>query len=155
METARLSRYEDLIQYLAASNVPRRENHAERSVEVQVVVPPLTGSVYMRWDQHLPYIQVSHPLVFDVPPERIADLETAITRVNESLAVPGLGFHHDKRFLYMRRCVPVYADGISTVAFQKQLADLLEVARQWIGPLKQVVAGKPGNEILNLAGPAN
>jgi hypothetical protein len=147
--STRVSRYEELVQFLADSNVPRRENHAELSVEIPVMLPPLTGSVYLRWERKMPYLQVIHPFLLDVPPARIPDIESAITRINATLTAPGLGFHHDKRFVYMRRTVPAYADGISTSALQQQISDVLAVAKEFVGPLTKIVGGAAGEQILN------
>ena len=135
MAIARLARYEDLVQYLVEGNVPHREDQLQLSVEVPVLTPPLTGTVFVRWERHLPYVQIVHPFVQDVPDSRVAAVESAITHANELLAAPGLGYHHDHRFVYMRRCVPVYAEGLLATTFQKQVAAVLEIARDHVAAL--------------------
>lgn len=149
MGPTRIAHYEDLLKYLADTNVPRRENHDERSVEIPVTMPPLSGTLFMRWERQLPYLQVLHPFILNVPVLRVREIETAITRVNVSLPSPGLGFHHDKSFLYMRRCMPVYVDGIATTSLQKDISLVLETARTYLGCLREIVDGKPGAEILS------
>src|SRR5262249_47396897 len=108
-------------------------------------------SVYIRWEKQLPYVQVIHPMVLDVPVERLAEVEHAICRANNTIAVPGFGFEYSKRFIYFRLCVPIYEEGIAAASFQRQILGAIRNARAFLLPFREVVEGKPGEEILSLA----
>jgi hypothetical protein len=151
MATTRLTSYADLLEYLKENNVPYQADPAALAVEVPVTMPPLKGVVYIRWEKALPYVQIIHPFVMNVPEGRVPAVETAIIRANNIIPLPGLGFHHDRRFVYMRLCVPMYKDGMLAANFQNQVLSVLNNAREFLQAFKAIVAGKPGEEIMALA----
>jgi len=151
MAITRLTKYADLLEYLQENQVPHRADPAMLAVEVAVTTPPLNGALYIRWEKHLPYVQIVHPFVVDVPESRVPAVETAIIRANNIIALPGLGFHHDRRFIYMRLCVPMYEEGMLASAFQKQVMSVLNNARDFVGAFRAIVGGRPGEEIMALA----
>lgn len=147
MPTARLTKYEDLVAYLAANNVPHKADSTEQSIQL----PANAGSVYIRWERDLPYVQVIYPFIGNVPPPRIPEIESAICRVNAIIKLPGFGFQHGDNFIFMRLCVQLYEDGITPIAFQRQIAAVLENAREFAGAFRDVVAGAPAKDIFELA----
>lgn len=151
MATTRLTSYADLLEYLKENNVPFQADPNALAVEVPVTMPPLKGVVYIRWEKQLPYVQIVHPFVMNVPEGRIPAVETAIIRANNIVPLPGLGFHHDRRFVYMRLCVPMYKDGMLAANFQNQVLSVLNNAREFLAAFQAIVAGKPGEEVMQLA----
>src|SRR5262249_41063196 len=143
--------YADLLEYLKENNVPFQADPNALAVEVPVTMPPLKGVVYIRWEKQLPYVQIVHPFVMNVPEGRIPAVETAIIRANNIVPLPGLGFHHDRRFVYMRLCVPMYKDGMLAANFQNQVLSVLNNAREFLAAFQAIVAGKPGEEVMQLA----
>jgi hypothetical protein len=148
----RLASFEDLLAFLDEAKLPHKADAGTQLVEVPTSSGPLRGSVYIRWERQLPYVQVIHPMVLDVPPERLADVERAICRANGGIALPGFGFEYEKRFIYFRLCVPVYEEGMLTASFQRQVLGVIHNARDFLVPFREVVAGRSGDEIMSLAG---
>ncbi len=72
-------------------------------------------------------------------------------RANNIIAVPGLGFHHDNHFVYMRLCVPMYDDGMAAADFQKQILAVVGNARDFLGAFRAIVGGEPGEKVMALA----
>lgn len=151
MAITRLTKYSDLVEYLAENNVPHKTDPANQVVELPVTSPPLTGVLYIRWEKKLPYVQIIHPFVGNVPENRITDVETALCRANTIIPLPGLGFEYEKRFVYMRLCVPMYEEGMLASSFQRQVIGVLQNAKDFVGAFRDVVGGSPGTEVMALA----
>ncbi len=147
----RLTSFSDLLAFLEEAKLPHQSDASQQLVEVPTSSGPLKGSVYIRWEQHLPYVQIIHPMVLDVPPERQGDVEHAICKVNGAITPPGFGFEYGKRFIYFRLCVPIYEDGMLTGSFQRQVLGVIHSARDFLLPFRDVVGGRPGDEIVDLA----
>jgi hypothetical protein len=150
MPITQLHNFDDFLVFLAEHRAPHRADTDNKVVEMPVH-PPLTGVLYIRWEKRLPYVQIIHPFVTDVPEARIRDVETAICRANTIIPLPGLGFEYEKRFVYMRLCVPMYEEGMLGSSFQRQIIGVLQNAKDFTGPFKDIVAGEPGTEVMALA----
>jgi hypothetical protein len=146
-----LTQFADLVALLRQTNVPHKAFAASQTLEIPVASPPLTGTIGVRWDLNMPYVQIVLPFVEHVPEERVADVETAICRANTLIALPGLGFQYDKHFVFMRRALVIDADGLPSVTFQRQLLGVVQLARDFIGPFREVIGGHPGADIIGLA----
>ncbi|MGE5182175.1 MAG: hypothetical protein ACM31C_08935, partial [Acidobacteriota bacterium] len=109
MAIARLTKFDDLIAYLQENNVPNKPDPGDQGVEVRLTSPQGdAGSVYVRWEKDLPYVQVIYPFIGNVPDARVPDIESAIVRVNNIIKLPGFGFEHGNKLIYMRLCVQLY-----------------------------------------------
>jgi len=150
MPITRVASYQELLEWLTEDNVPHRADEASQTIEIPVDTAPLSGLLYLRWEKKLPYLQIIHPFVVDVPEGRVHDVETAIVRANNINPLPGLGFMHEKRFIYMRLCVPIY-DGMRVENVRKQIVGVLNNAADFLGAFKAIVAGKPGEQVMALA----
>jgi hypothetical protein len=147
----RLAKFSDLLAFLEEAKLPNKADAQSQVVEVPTSSGPLKGSVYIRWEKQLPYVQIIHPMVLNVPPERLADVEHAICRANLTLPQPGFGFEYERSFIYFRVCVPVYEEGMLTTSFQRLVLGAIHTARDFLLPFQDIVGGKPGEEILRLA----
>jgi hypothetical protein len=151
MAITRLTNFTELVEYLSENSVPHASDPAGQVVELPVTSPPLSGMLYIRWERKLPYVQIIHPFIGNVPEDRIRAVETAICRANTIIALPGLGYEYDKRFIYMRLCVPMYEEGMASASFQRQILAVLQNARDFIAAFRDIVAGAPGEQIMALA----
>jgi hypothetical protein len=147
----RVTSFADLITLLNETKTPHRADLQRQVVEIPTTAPPLTGPMVVRWEKALPYAQIIQVMVEGVPPARVGDVEHAICRANNTVALPGFGYAVDQGFIYMRLCVPIYEDGMSTSGFRRQMASTLSNARQFASPFQKVVHGEPGDRILALA----
>jgi hypothetical protein len=151
MPTARLTKYDDLVAYLKTNNVPHKPDPANLAIELPVMSPADAGAVYIRWEKDLPYVQVVYPFLGNVPAARIPDIESAICRVNATIKLPGFGYQHADNFVFMRLCVQLYEDGITPIAFQRQIAAVLENAREFVAAFRDVINGAPAKDVIELA----
>lgn len=151
MAIPRLHTYEDLATYLRENNVPHKPDAANMAVELPVAFPVEAGSIYVRWETDLPYVQVIYPFIGNVPEARAPEVMAAICIVNNQVKLPGFGYEPANHLIYMRLCVQLYDDGISPTAFQRQINAVLQNARELAGAFRDVVAGAPSKDVLQLA----
>lgn len=150
MTIERIRTFEDLSLWLEESEVRYRVDDAARSAEVTIDKPrPLTGSLALRWVA--PFIEIEFPFVLDVPDSRLADVETAIVRANNIIALPGLGFDYAKHSVHMRNPVRIDDDGVDATAFKAQVFGVLGNAKDFIGAFQAIVGGRSGAEVMQLA----
>jgi hypothetical protein len=145
MATARLTKFDDLLAYLRENNVPHKPD--PDGVELGLG----NSIVYVRWEKALPYVQLIHPFIGNVPRERERDLEIALCRANATIKLPGFGYDHINHILYMRLCMQLYENGVSPATFQRQVFAVLENAKQFLPPFRDIIAGAPGDSVLDLA----
>jgi hypothetical protein len=150
MPIERLVKFPDLVTYLDELKAPYRIDTANQVCEVAVTVPVKT-SLFIRWETRVPYVQIFLPFVNDVPANRVADVCDAVVRANAINPLPGLGYQHDLKFVYMRLCVPMYEEGMLAVSFQKQIHAVLRLAQDFVGAFQDIVKGEPGSAVMTLA----
>lgn len=148
---SRIHNYQDLVQYLGENKLPYRADPAQLTVEVPVRTANLAGVVLVRWNQTLPFAQLIHPFLPNIPESRIPEIEAAISRVNTASPMPGFGFEYEQRVIYMRLCVQTYSEGVPAIAFQRLVHAVLETTRQFAAAFADVASGAPGKDIFELA----
>ena len=115
MSTApmQLRSFDDLIALMNRDGVFHQVHAEDKSVRIPTEKRALDGVLIIRWQDRDNVLQFIHPMPFEVPPERSAAVERAITRINHALALPGFGYNHDTRLLYFRIAAPLLPDGVS------------------------------------------
>jgi len=148
----RIRTFEDLAVWLDESKQRFRVDATTRTAEVTIQRPrPLSGTLQMRWDAGSPYVLLDFPFVLDVPESRIRAVETAIVRANNIIALPGLGFDYVRRNVHMHVAVPMHDDGMLATSFKAQVFGVLSVANDFLGAFQAIVAGQPGEQVMELA----
>jgi len=151
MPITRVAKFEDLLAFLSESNVPFQVDNAAKVAVLPLNEPPLVGQILIRWEKQLPYVQILYPLVRDVPAERRGEVEHAICRANNTISLPGFGYEYSSNFIYFRLTVPMYEEGMLALSFRRQVEGVISNSRDFLVPFQQVVAGEPGEKILQLA----
>jgi hypothetical protein len=146
----RLASFEDLVGFLTKSSIPHRVDAADRAVEVTTTPPALAAPVIVRWEQSIPYIQIIQQLTNQVPDDRVRDLEAALARVNDTAMIAGYEFSYKTRVVYYRLTIPIYDGGISSVALDDAMTAVLNNAVQLEPAIAKVIAGTPGESVLEL-----
>ncbi|HKA90442.1 MAG TPA: hypothetical protein VKE22_22425 [Haliangiales bacterium] len=147
----RIATFQDCLAYFAELKVPHKIDAATQLIEIPTELPPLVGQHYIRFEKALPYVQLIQPMVRDVPADRRAEVEHAICVANNTVPLPGFAYQYQNNFIYYRLTLPMYEEGMLATSFQKQQLSLLKNARDFLIPFRQVVDGKPGSQILDLA----
>ena len=148
MAIQRLTKYEDLLASLSEGGVPHQAQ-GTNSIEMKV---PNGDSVILRWEEGLPYVQVIYPFIANVPPEREAAVASAVCRVNNTVKLPGFGYTRDGGLIYMRLAVWLDDEGgISTNAFAGQVRAAVQNASEFAAAFRDVVAGAPAADVIDLA----
>ena len=142
--------FADLLTLLAEKRVPHQADVSRQLVEMPAKAPPLDDVLYVRWEKNLPYVQLVAPLVRNIAADRTNDVVEALTRLNDKLPWGTVGFEYDLRFVYLRRCIPVYEEGIPATWFEREVAMELSIGRTLVRPLAGVVAGAPAASVLEL-----
>jgi hypothetical protein len=139
----------ELLDVLTAHNVPHAVKPDSRTVEIPARTPPLDSTCYIRWEKDLPYVQIICPMAVGIPPERHRDLDAAMSRANNAVAFPGFGLDHEHGTLYFRYTMAMFGeDGVATTVFQRIVLAVMNKARDFVVPFRQVIEGKPGDQIL-------
>jgi len=147
MALARLSKSADLLAFFGEHKI----EHLPSGDGVEFKGPNGDG-MFARWEQGLPYVQVIYPFIGDVPAERAGEVCSAVVRVNNTIKLPGFGYQHDNRFVYMRLCVQLDDEGsISVDAFQRQVLACVLNAKEFVEAFRDVIKGAPASEVLDLA----
>ena len=147
--TTNIATFRELLTFLDASEVSHRVDEAIQIVELPSSGPELPSSVYLRWERHVPFIQLIQFMLESVPAERIREIETAIVRLDNVLEVGGFGLDHERRHLYCRLTVPVFQpEGIVSTTLVRLVAGVVENAAQYVESFRRVVAGESGDRIV-------
>lgn len=145
---ANLTKFEQLVAFLNENKFPHKVDVAQQVVELPSNAAPLPGNLYVKWEKTVPFLQVIHFMIEDVPEDRVRELETAIVRLNNLLEVGGFGFDHATRRLYCRLTAPAFPnDGIDPVTLNQLGTGCVRNAREFYDALRAVVDGMPGDQI--------
>jgi hypothetical protein len=151
MPITRVAKFEDLLAYMTESNVPFQVDNDAKVAVLPLNEPPLVGQILIRWEKELPYAQIIYPLVRGIPPERRAEVEHAICVANNTIPLSGFGYEYKNSLVYFRLTVPMYEEGMLAQSFRRQVEAVINNSRDFLVPFQQVVAGEPGEKILELA----
>jgi hypothetical protein len=143
----RIASFQDFLAVLVEAQVPHQIDPEALVAEIQLP----GGNLFVRWEKTLPYAQIIQPMVRDVPAARLAEVEHAICRANNFVPVPGFGFEYQRGFIYMRLCVPMYAEGMLVQSFNRQMKAVVQNAKEFTSAFKKVVEGAPGEQLVPLA----
>jgi hypothetical protein len=149
---APVTTFQQLVAFLVENNFPHGADAAAQIVELPSNAAPLPGNLYIRWETKIPFIQIIHLVIDNLPADRLKELETAVVVLNNALELPGFGVEHANRRLYCRFTVPVIPpEGISSTTLNQLGMACVAHARDFLAAFQAVVAGRPGSEIVNLA----
>ncbi len=152
MTIERIRTFDDIATWLGESKQRYRVDAAAHAADVTVTKPaPLTGTLHIQWEPGTSYVQLDYPFVLDVPADRIRAVETAIVHANNTIALPGLAFDYAHRNVHMRLAVAMYDDGMLASSFKAEVFGVLGNARDFTAAFQEIVAGKPGEQVMQLA----
>ncbi len=146
----RVATYEDLVAFLTEEKAPFRHDPAAQVAQIALRTGPLEGSLYLRWEKNLPYVQIVVPMVQGVAPARARDVADALCRVNHAIALPGFGYDFTKNFIYFRLTLAYDLEGIKAELLKRMILGAVTNARDFVMPLRAVVAGESSEKILEL-----
>ena len=150
MPLERVTSFDDLLAFLAEEQASFRHDAAAQIVQLPTTSGPLDGSLFIRWERHVPFVQLVAPMIHDVPDERVHELEDALCRVNHAALLPGFGYDFAKRFLYCRLTLARDDEGVSATLLRKMLFAAVNNARDYLAPFRAIVAGEPAARIAQL-----
>lgn len=135
-----LERFADLLDLLRRDGVRHQPLKGESAVAVPTRLGELEGMLLIRWQADEGVVQLLQSIPLVVPAERVGALEEAILRINHALVVPGLGYDHDTRALYMRVLMPVYpGDGVPVASLRACFRVAVQTASHVLPGLRRVV----------------
>lgn len=149
--------YDELLETFTEHKVEHTAHRERWSLDVPSPERELPGPVHIRWEQLFPFVQFIQPIIENVPEDRIADVESAVTRLDAVSMYPGVQFDHSLRMIYYRVTAVVLVDGVRLDLIQAYLHGVVTNAKALHAPLSAVVKGLPGREVLSVAksGPEN
>src|SRR5262245_27370964 len=147
---ARMATFDDLLGFLSEEQASFRHDAAAQIVELGARSGAFEGPVFLRWERHVPYLQIVAPMVHDVADDRVAEIEDAICRANHAVALPGFGYDFVKRFVYFRVTVPLERDGVAAELMKRTILAAVNNARDFLPAFRAVAAGTAGARALQL-----
>jgi hypothetical protein len=143
----RVTNFDDLLAFLGEEQAAFRHDAAAQIVQLPTSSGAADGSLFIRWERHVPLVQLVAPMIHDVPDERVHELEDAVCRVNHAVLLPGFGYDFAKRFLYFRLTLARDDEGIRAALLRKMLFAVVNNARDYLAPFRAIVAGEPAARI--------
>lgn len=142
-----LTSFADLIALLDQEGVPHQDDAPAGRVILPTQAQGMVGEMLILWEPRSAIIQCIHPLPLAVPPERLSAAESAITRINHALVLPGFGLSHDNGGIYFRLSVPRREDGsLSSGELQRLISTTINTARDFYAPLSEVIQNNKNPE---------
>ncbi|HKA89674.1 MAG TPA: hypothetical protein VKE22_18545 [Haliangiales bacterium] len=144
--------FDELVAALQGANVPHQASAANQTIEVRTGAAALGGSLFLRWERQLPYVQIIQPMIQNVPAARVPAVEAAIGRLNNVAVLAGLGLDYASNLLYFRvtaRILP--PDGLRSDMLQALMQGVVVNAGEFLEPLRRVVGGAAGEDVLSFA----
>jgi hypothetical protein len=147
--STRLDSFDDLIAFLGAEGATFRHDTAAQLVQLSIGAPT-GGSLFVRWERTLPYLQVVATILSDVPEDRLREVMDAVIRLTHALPLPGFGVDLTRRQIYFRTTLTVSDDGLPVDVLKRAILAVAASARDFAGPLDKVVKAEPGARVLQL-----
>lgn len=142
-ETTTVSSYQDLVRLLAEDGVPHQTLPEEHSVYVPTEHKGREGVQLIRWQEGDRVVQFIQSMPIEVPPDRIAAVESAVTRLNHALSWSGLDLNHDTRSVAYRLFLPLVPRGS---VYPEEIKTCFRVAVQTaanlVPTLQRIVSGE-------------
>jgi hypothetical protein len=149
--------YEELLATLRANNVTHNANPSNQTIEVRTAADAFGNILYLRWEKHLPFVQIIQPMIQNVAPARVVAVEAAMARINNAAVFAGLGFDYATHLLYFRITAPILPEGIRSDMIQAYMQGAVINASEVVEAMRRVVAGASGEDVLGFTarGPGN
>ena len=149
----RLKSVDDLVAFLVKGGVPHQVDKPNGIVQVATRPPALPIPVIVRFETKIPYINIIQQMSKPIPDDRIHEVETAISRVNDVAMIPGYGYSYANKVAYYRLTIPFYDGEITSDSLDKAMTAVLNNAKQLAAPLEKVIEGAPGADIFKSLAP--
>lgn len=143
--------FDQFVKFLGDNKVPNRVDAERQIIELPSKGAPLPGNLLIKWEKQVPFLQIIHFMIENVPADRIRELETAIIRLDNRLEVGGFGFDHTSNRLYNRLTVPVIPPGgIDPMGISQLGHGVVRSAKEFLEVFQEIVGGKPGDQVFAL-----
>jgi hypothetical protein len=146
-----VTNYAELVSLIAEAKIPHVTDAEAQTIDLAPASAALPETLRIRWQKQNPFVDFVQHILRDVPKERVADLETAILRLNHTAPIAGLGIDHGVRLVYQRATAVVLADGLRIDLVHVFLQGVQLNARRLRPALQRVVDGLSGDAILTVA----
>ena len=140
---AMVSDFDGLVALLNRDSV----THQTENDDQYVLIPTEKGGIdsvcIIRWAAQDGFVHFVHRIPVKLPADRVADVETAMMRLNHSIPIPGLGINHESLGMYFRMTVPFNPrGGLSDQEIRAYFSHTLSQSERWRALLTAVVDGK-------------
>lgn len=134
--------YSDLLDLLKRDGVPHEANPDDSELVIPTERGPLDSVLLIRWQQDAGVVQMIQPLTFEVPPERIAAMETALCRLNPALVVAGFEIAYERRRVGFRTTLPLQPrGGLLPEEIQTYFRIVVKTAADFLPTLGRIALG--------------
>jgi hypothetical protein len=138
-KTPNLDSFDAVLDQLNRDSVLHRADVDRQWAVIPTKLDGQDSALWIRWraqDQVLHFMQL---LPMEIANDRMPAMETAISRINFALAVPGVELDHGKRLIAYRLSVPFLGrGGVTAEELRSYMRATHTVAAQLHPPLKQI-----------------
>ncbi len=137
---ALISNFAELVTLLADDSVSHQTEANRNVVMIPTEKGPIDSKMVIRWAETDGYVHFIQPMTIIVPDDRIADVESAIARMNHGMPNPGLGLNHDIGNPYFRMTIPIMPqNGLTAAQVRSTFSRTLTEAAHLQRTIKAVV----------------
>jgi hypothetical protein len=106
-----ITTFAELTAFLTAESVPHVADADKQFVRIpsKVGEPPVPALI--RWNASDGLVHFVQPVPIKVPRHRLTHIETAVTRLNYGLELPGFGFDYGRGLVYYQLSIPIKVRG--------------------------------------------
>jgi len=137
----RITTYEELLALLQRDEVLHQPELRTKTVTIPTKRGELDGVMVLKWQDQDGVMQLIQTLPFEVPEDRVTELESALCRINHELALPGFGFNHEHRAAYYRMAAPTQpGGGLDAAEIRMYFEAVLRLSADFYKALKRVAS---------------
>jgi len=139
---AQITSYQDLWTLLKQQNVMHEAEPATKSMLLPTVWNAIEGVQVIRWQDQDNVIQFIQSMPLEIPDLYISAVESAIARLNHSMALPGLDLNHQGHIVAYRMALPLLPRGfVLPEEVQTCFRIALQTATGLVPTLRRLLAG--------------
>lgn len=134
--------FQDLLSLLTRDSVTHQPNVEGEEIIVPTQMGELASALVLRWRTADGALQFIQPLPIEVPIEQLANMESAINRLNFGMAFAGFALSHEARRVLYRLTLPLFVrGGLLPQEIKAYFSIAVKTASDSLPVLKRVASG--------------
>ena len=134
--------FQELLQLLNRDSVTHQANLEAEEAIIPTQMGELASALILRWRTADGALQFIQPLPFDIAPEQLSNMESALCRLNFGMAFSGFALSHEARRVLYRLTLPLFVrGGLLPAEIKAYFSITVKTAADSLPVLKRVASG--------------